>query len=285
MSEIIPYLFKTNAIRFCKENNPFWLTSGKISPYFVNTHFVYGSEKEATELLTYIDSLLTDRTNLPKQVFDKTLKQYNENAIYKNVIDTMITHIKNNIDISEIDYISGGERRDWYFSNIIAYLLQKPHITIFKDIECLYSPYNFSSVEKIENLSGKKVLHLTDLVTVASSFIRSWIPAVRNLGGELTWTCYVVDRKQGGTELLEQENVVTLPLACVDESLFNKAFELNIVSEDQLTMLKNFFENPDNTMRQFLIDHPEFIQNALNADEKTKKRAQLLIDNDLYSLN
>lgn len=285
MSEIIPYLFKTNAIRFCKENSPFWLTSGKISPYFVNTHFVYGSEKEATELLTYIDSLLTDRTNLPKQVFDKTLKQYNENAIYKNVIDTMITYIKNNIDISEIDYISGGERRDWYFSNIIAYLLQKPYITIFKDLECLYSPYNFSSVEKVKNLSGKKVLHLTDLVTVASSFIRSWIPAVRNLGGELTWTCYVVDRKQGGTELLEQENVVTLPLACVDESLFNKAYELNIVSEDQLTMLKNFFENPDNTMRQFLIDHPEFIQNALNADEKTKKRAQLLIDNDLYSLN
>ena len=37
-------------------------------------------------------------------------------------------------------------------------------------------------------------------------------------------------------------------------------------------------------MRNFLIEHPEFLENALNADEKTKMRAHLLIDNDLYNL-
>jgi len=41
--------------------------------------------------------------------------------------------IKNNIDVNEVDYISGGERRDWFFSPIIAKLLNKPHITIYKD--------------------------------------------------------------------------------------------------------------------------------------------------------
>ena len=55
MSDIMSYLFKTNAIRFCEENKPFWYTSGKIGPYFINTHFVYGSEKEATSLLSFID--------------------------------------------------------------------------------------------------------------------------------------------------------------------------------------------------------------------------------------
>ena len=39
MSNIISYLFKTNAIKFCEENKPFWYTSGKIGPYFINTHF------------------------------------------------------------------------------------------------------------------------------------------------------------------------------------------------------------------------------------------------------
>ena len=55
MSDLVSYLFETNAIRFCEENKPFWYTSGKIGPYFINTHFVYGSEKDAVELLAFID--------------------------------------------------------------------------------------------------------------------------------------------------------------------------------------------------------------------------------------
>ena len=50
---IVSYLFKTNAIRFCEENKPFWYTSGKIGPYFINTHFVYGNEEDAVKLSEY----------------------------------------------------------------------------------------------------------------------------------------------------------------------------------------------------------------------------------------
>ena len=89
MSDVMSYLFETNAIRFCEENKPFWYTSGKIGPYFINTHFVYGSEKEATELLSFIDDCLSDKLTLPKKVFDKTLIQYNNNEIYKNIEHTM----------------------------------------------------------------------------------------------------------------------------------------------------------------------------------------------------
>ena len=134
MSDIISYLFKTNAIKFCEENKPFWYTSGKIGPYFINTHYIYGNEKDAKELLSFIDSQLSDKIALPENVFEKVLKQYNTNEIYKTVIDTMINKIKENINIEEIDYVSGGERRDWFFSNIIAYLLNKPHISIYKDL-------------------------------------------------------------------------------------------------------------------------------------------------------
>ena len=31
-------------------------------------------------------------------------------------------------------------------------------------------------------------------------------------------------------------------------------------------------------------NHPEFLENALNSDEKTKKRAKLLVEQDLYNL-
>lgn len=285
MSDIMSYLFETKAIKFCEENKPFFLTSGMISPYFVNTHFLFGSEKEATEFLSYIDTLLEDRISLPKKVFDKVLVQYQNNSIFKYTIDTMIKSITDSVDLAQIDYISGGERRDWYFSNMIAYLLKKPHLTLFKDMEAFVSPYDFSSTEKITDLTGKKALNASDLVTAASNYVRSWLPAIRNLNGELAWTCYVVDRKQGGTETLIKEGVQTIPLAFVDNSLFERAYELHVINSAQLEMLKKFYEDPYSTMKQFLINHPEFLENALHADEKTKKRAQLLIDGNLYGLN
>ena len=75
MSKLISYLFETNAIRFCEENKPFWYTSGKIGPYFINTHFVYGNENDAVELLSFIDDCLSDKLTLPEKVFNKVLKQ------------------------------------------------------------------------------------------------------------------------------------------------------------------------------------------------------------------
>ena len=284
MSDIISYLFETNAIRFCEENKPFWYTSGKIGPYFINTHFIYGSEKEANELLSFIDESLSDKMTLPKKVFDKVLKQYNENKIYHDVIEHIKSYIEENIDINEIDYISGGERRDWFFSNAIAYLLKKPHITIYKDLSTVESNFDFSQTKEVSNLEGKKVLHVADLITVASSYIRAWIPAIKNLGANILWSCVVVDRMQGGKEKLEAEGVKSLSLVNVDTDLFKKALELGFINNNQLDLLNKFFESPDKCMREFLINHPEFIENALNSDEKTKKRAKLLVDGNLYNL-
>ena len=284
MSDIMSYLFETNAIRFCEENKPFWYTSGKIGPYFINTHFIYGSEKEANELLSFIDESLSDKMTLPKKVFDKVLKQYNENKIYHDVIEHIKSYIEENIDINEIDYISGGERRDWFFSNIIAYLLNKPHITIYKDLSTVESNFDFTQTKEVSSLEGKKVLHVADLITVASSYIRAWIPAIKNLGANILWSCVVVDRMQGGKEKLEAEGVKSLSLVNVDTNLFKSALDMGIINKNQLDLLNKFFESPDECMREFLINHPEFIENALNSDEKTKKRAQLLVDNNLYNL-
>lgn len=284
MSDIKTYLFETNAIRVCEENKPFWYTSGKIGPYFINTHFVYGSEADAVELLSFIDQALADKMTLPKKVFEKVLLQYENNAIYKDVINTVKAYIEEHIDINEIDYISGGERRDWFFSNILAYLFSKPHISIYKDLSAVVSDSKFENTKTVTNIEGKKVLHVADLITVASSYIRAWIPAIQNLGGKICWSCAVVDRMQGGKEKLEEQGIVSLALATIDSSLFKKALELNIINENQLAMLNQFKEDPDGTMRQFLINHPEFLENALQSDEKTQKRAKLLVENDLYNL-
>lgn len=285
MSDVISYLFKTNAIKFCDENKPFWYTSGKIGPYFINTHFIYGNEDDAKSLLSFIDEQLSDKMALPKNVFEKVLNQYQTNEIYKNVIDTMIDSIKSNIDIDEIDYVSGGERRDWFFSNIVSHLLNKPHISIYKDLSAFVSDSNFETTNKLNNINNKKVLHVADLVTVASSYIRAWIPAIENLGGKMCWSCVVVDRMQGGTEKIKEHGILPLSLVQVDKTLFEKAVQMGVIATSQQEMLNNFFDNPDETMKNFLINHPEFLENSLNSDEKTAKRAKLLIDGNLYGIN
>ena len=271
---------------FVKKINLFGILHGKIGPYFINTHFVYGDEKSAVQLLEFINQNLSDKQTLPKKIFDKVLKQYNENKIYKDVINTMKNYIEENIDVTKIDYISGGERRDWFFSNMIAYLLKKPHISIFKDLNTVVSDYNFeNSITSKIDLEGKNVLHIADLITVASSYMRAWIPAIQNLGASIKWSCSVVDRMQGGKDKLKANNIESFSLVNVDEGLFKKALELKIINENQFNMLKDFFKNPDETMRNFLIAHPEFLENALNSDEKTRSRAKLLVDGNLYGLD
>lgn len=271
---------------FVKKINLFGILHGKIGPYFINTHFVYGDEKSAVQLLEFINQNLSDKQTLPKKIFDKVLKQYNENKIYKDVIDTMKNYIEENIDVTKIDYISGGERRDWFFSNMIAYLLKKPHISIFKDLNTVVSDYNFeNSITSKTDLEGKNVLHIADLITVASSYMRAWIPVIQNLGASIKWSCSVVDRMQGGKDKLKANNIESFSLVNVDEGLFKKALELKIINENQFNMLKDFFKNPDETMRNFLIAHPEFLENALNSGEKTRSRAKLLVDGNLYGLD
>lgn len=286
MSDLVSYLFQTNAFKICPDEKPFWYTSGKIGPYFINAQFLYGNEKEANEFLEFINQELeqSDKLDLPKHVFDKALKQYQNNSIYQDVMNQMKQYIEDHIDISEIDYISGGERRDWYFSNMIAHLLNKPHITIYKDLSTVISTSDFTVSNKTADLEDKKVLHVADLLNQASSYLRAWIPAIQNLGGEIVWSMVAVDRMQGGTERLEDLGIKSLAMVEIAPNLFEQAKTKNIINDTQLKMLNDFFANPDDTMREFLISHPNFIENALNSDEKTAKRARLCVENNLYEL-
>ena len=284
MNNLMSYLFETNAVRVCPKDKPFWYTSGKIGPYFINTHFVYGSEEDANELLDFINAEKDKKFELPKPLFEKVKKQYEENKIYKDVIDEMIFYIKTNINVDEIDYISGGERRDWFFSYMASYILGKEHITLFKDLDSVISNSNFSKTTPSHDITGKKVLHIADLMNQGSSYIRAWIPAIQNLGGELVWSLVVVDRVQGGNERLQSLGIKTLSMAKIDETLFATALEKGVINENQFEMICKYLDNPDGTMRDFLIAHPEFLENALKSDAKTAGRAHLCIDSDLYNL-
>ncbi|NTV90616.1 MAG: orotate phosphoribosyltransferase, partial [Clostridiales bacterium] len=117
--KLLNWLFQTDAVRVCPENRPFWYTSGTIGPYYINTHFLYGSEAKAEELLKAIDVYKENKLDCPSKVLWKVRQNYEEDEVFRGLIDSMVSFIKRNMDVSEIDYISGGERRDWFFSSIV----------------------------------------------------------------------------------------------------------------------------------------------------------------------
>jgi orotate phosphoribosyltransferase len=281
--KLLEGLFETNAIRVCPADNPFWYTSGKIGPYYVNTHFLYGDEKKANELLSIIDKAKNKKRECSYIIFEKVIKNYNEQVIYKTAIDALAESINEHVDINEIDYISGGERRDWFFSLVTAHLLKKPHITIFKDMDA----YIFSegTSKKAGTIEGARVLHIADLITGASSYERAWIPAVKKISGNITYSFVIVDRLQGGAETLKNLGVVSHSLANIDTDVFKLAYEKKFISLDQYNLVCDYIKDPDKFMRNFFRDNPDFIIKALSGDEKTAQRARLCIEKGYCLLN
>jgi len=281
-NKLVTWLFQTNAIRVCPENKPFWYTSSKIGPYYINTHFLYGSEEKANSLLKVIDVCKENKMECSEVILELACKNYESDKIFKGLITTMCQYIKDNLDLKNIDYISGGERRDWFFSLIIAKILNMPHITIFKDLSAVLYKDGISS--EITDLKNANVLHIADIITEASSYIRAWIPAIKALNGSLKYSLVVVDRLQGGTEKLTGAGVESHALMDVDKGLFDEALEAGYIKPLQHEMLIKYLEKPMETMRAFLVEHAEFINEALQSDPKTAERARICVEQNIYGL-
>ena len=277
---LVKWLFETKALRISPENEPFFYTSGKIGPFYINTHFLYGSEEKANELLKVIDENKGDPNNLYYVLNKKVEENYNSDDIYKQLIDNMVKFAEANIDLNNIDYISGGERRDWFFSLMMAKLLKKKHITIFKDMSV--AMFDENGVSEIDKLGEANVLHVADLITEASSYERAWIPAIEKLEAKIAASLVVIDRRQGGKELLNKYDVKSYSMGDIDLGLFDKAIAMGYINKAQYDLVKAYIENPDRSMKEFVREHPEFLENALNSNSKLAERAKLCIEKGFY---
>ena len=274
---IIEALFATNAIRVAPEDQPFWYTSGRLGPFFINTHFLLENEAAAGEVLKRIEQAIAyDRLTAPEEIFDMMLAYYNKGGTFKMVSDKL-AEAASKLDF---DYISGGERRDYFFSMMPAYLLGKPHLTIFKDMNFVYSEkIEEGAVDSLDiDLKGKKALHIADLITEASSYERAWIPVIRGIGSEITDTVAVVDRCQSGREVLKNLGVELHALTGIDKALFDEATANGIINEAQKEMILHFLESPADYMTAFIKAHPDFVANEIAKGGKSKERAELAIE-------
>jgi len=276
----ISWLFETSALKIAPSSSPFWYTSGLIGPYYVNTQFLCGGADKAAEILALIDAEADQHTTFDAVITSALEAVYSSHQIFHELIDQMVTSVKADFPIAEVDYISGGQRRDWFFAPIVAKKLGKPMLYIYND-KSMY----FADGSPVTDLTGKKALNVADLLTVGSSYTDKWIPALAALGGKLAWSLNGVDRLQHGVENLTAGGIERVhSLFAVQLSLFDEALSRSYIDQGQYDMVKAYIADPFTSMRTFLIEHPEFLEKAQTSDEKTKARAQKLIGEDLYKL-
>ncbi|MGI6358284.1 MAG: orotate phosphoribosyltransferase [Bacillota bacterium] len=279
--QIVGWLFQTGAVRVSPPDNPYWYTSGLIGPYYVNTHFLYGSEGQANQLLQLIDDT-KDRPLVCAQAVRSALwSNYHADPIFRQVTDALVQYIRDHCNWQQVDAISGGERRDWFFSLLPAEILGQPHLMIFKDRQVVLCG---EQARQISQLVGKRILHISDLITEASSYLRAWIPALVDRGATMVETVTVIDRQQGGREVLTQQGVPMHSLVKISRGLFHEAKSQGHITADQLRLIFSYLDDPYVSMRTFLLQRPAFLQSALAEGGKSKERAQRLLEQDLYRL-
>lgn len=273
---IVSWLFETDAVRVCPKDRPFWYTSGKLGPFYINTQFLFGSEAAANELLAVIERACAgDKLAFYDAVWPRIEAQLAASDIYARLIDRLCEAARP----LGADFISGGERRDFFFSLPVARRLGLGHLSVFKDLSSVYTAPDGASVPgEAAGLSGKRALHVADLVTVASSFLRAWIPAVKALGATLAYSLAVVDRDQGGKDILAKAGCPLTTLVTVKPELFEAARDMGRITDGQLALVLAFIADPDAFMRDFLLEHPDFLAGELAAGGKLAQRARLCID-------
>lgn len=269
-------LFETKALRMAPFDRPFWYTSGTFGPYYINTHYLFGSQSEAEDLLSAIDQKADCPVLLIEDIWPRILHQYENNAMYRKVMDILV----HTIGFEPFDFISGGQRRDFFFSICAAFLVEQPHVALFKNGSAVFThtERHEHHIPKKNELDGMTAFHVSDLVTEASSYIRLWIPVLKELGAEIPKTLSVVDRNQNGWQVLHEAGTELTSLLTIDPSLFERALAAGLIDDRQFTQAVRFIKDPGRYMTEFIQEHPLFLKEECERGGKNGIRAQQFLE-------
>ena len=193
---------------------PVLITSGEsLTPFFIN------AEKLCRD--PGINGYLKKHGDDPDMIIHHALKLMEKTPEYREDIEIISYHVSNLLKGKADPAISGGQRRDWIFSGPVAYMLNLPHIDLYKQ-ETGSDPADDRVAVILPNGRTDRdgtaydAINVSDLNTTGSSLYRKdkktgrdlgWIPMLRDKGHSIDDAVTVVTRLQGGEETLESVDV------------------------------------------------------------------------------
>ncbi len=222
------YLLETGAFRFIDKQTPWFpYTSGQIGPY-------------------YVQSVSVEKNG----------------AAYAAAIDGIIQLSR---EAGEFDAISGGETRDWDFSNPTAVALRKPHLKLYKDGRVLGA-----------EIAGQTFLHVADLNNEGSSVRDYWKPLIERHGGRLLGVISFVDRMEEGVDVLRNLGLRIFSVVPLDRHAWETALAAGFVTRQLCDLLLERMRDRQVWAEQTLLENPEFFRKFYQAPNTRAKAERIL---------
>jgi orotate phosphoribosyltransferase len=163
------------------------------------------------------------------------------------------------------DVISGGESRDWDFSNPVAVALRKPHLKLYKDGKALGA-----------EVAGRAVLHVADLNNEGSSLRDCWKPQIEKRGGRLVGFVSFVDRLEDGITVLKELGVPALSVVPLNEYAWDLMLQGGAISAEAHRALLERMQDKRAWALRTLRAHPDYFR-QMYRNPKTQAKALKII--------
>lgn len=283
---LLELLVRTGAIRVRTSENelPFWYTSCIPGPYYINVEKIIGAStaRNALDAITEVLSKVSKSTDRVQRIWDIVVKYLHEDAQYNEVISLLVAY-HHSIPHSKPSVISGGERRDWFFSIPFSLKLNLPHVFLFKSGDLTTVDVEGNHISDWDNT---RVLHISDIVNTATSYARHWIPTLNKNGIELSNTFTVAVRGTQGLKELDVLGVNTITPLELSEDVFNSAHENGLINSFSLNEILQYIDSPRLWTREVLKQCGDIMLERFPKLEATQQaRMRSFIQNDPYGLH
>jgi orotate phosphoribosyltransferase len=149
------------------------------------------------------------------------------------IVDSYISIIENRIGLDNIEAIGGVPTSGLTYATAVAYSTKKPLIYVRDNKK------DYGTSKWIEGVlkPGSNVLILDDLITTGNSLIKT-IDKIKSEGGEIDNAIVLIDRLEGGKEILDKKGVKLNAITDIDE-LTELLYNMQIIDSEKRSYIKS----------------------------------------------
>jgi len=150
---------------------------------------------------------------------------------FKFITDVYIHMIEDELGLNAFDRIAGVPTSGIPFAAVVAFGLEKPFLYVRKETKL------HGRERRVEGIlaPGDRVILLDDLITTGKT-LSDAVKAVRAEGGEVEHAFVLIDREEGGREVLEEVGVQLHALLTVRE-LAELLLDMGVIEEEQYELI------------------------------------------------